>query len=284
MNYRFKSVLTLVFILFLSLFIFGFFKRKATNMIDVNDKITKIAIIDVKFDKRFKLANNRYKFSIKSGYENAGKLTVDEGDINYLQESATAIINEFKKNKRFTFLSGSEVTGIPMYDQLFSKKRGSIKLNKNFYQVTPYKSLKFSKKQRKRLAKSLEVDAVAQIEFGYFYADRFTFTNKVINTVNPIHWIRKLGIILKAKEADPNSMGLYMYINIYNKKGKKIMKSRFFSLLEQTKPYRVPGYEFHLYPSVKLKIERSTDLLLNNASDLHELKFRQLTPTYRIGK
>ena len=154
----------------------------------------------------------------------------------------------------------------------------------NFFSVLPYHDLRFNKKQRREFASKLDSDVYASIHFTYFYVQRFSFGQSFWRTVNPVVWFENVGVLINAKEKHPNSLGLAMTVKLYNKKGERICHVQYFSLLEQDEFYRLPGYAFHLYPSLIDKIDRTTAVLINNADDFQNLPIRLLSPAYHVKK
>eukprot|EP01047_Picozoa_sp_COSAG01_P020078 COSAG01_NODE_1135_length_11553_cov_40.402305_2_plen_277_part_00 len=274
----------------------------------VPSDIKDLAVVSLTFDKRFSWSNSNYKLKVVNEHVNAGHLVIDDRDFKHLQDSAIKIMDTFKKGNRFSVRYGKEVIDVSEYQNLLKsfqdkqnkKKNKKNKANKdvkagegaedlshlknNTFYVAPYQEIKLKKKQRRALCEALKVDAIATVNFSYFYIERYSFNQSVLRNINPMTWVRQVGILFKARERNPNSMGLSMQIEIFNTKGNRIVKTQYFSLLEQGPVYRLPGYTFHLYPSLRSKIFRSTAILINNADDFQTLSKHVLSPAYRVAK
>ncbi|MEK9658260.1 MAG: hypothetical protein VW378_07830 [bacterium] len=263
---------------------FLFTTKKYDNLSYLPEDIRKIAVVNITFDKRFSWSNQKDQLKVIDEHKNSGYLVTDDRDYVHLEESAAKIMETFKKGQRFEIIYGSEVVESETYKSFVKAETSSENIKSNAYQVTPYREHKFKKTEIQYLCQKLDVDAVATINFAYFYKERYTFSQKVKRNINPIIWFKSLGVILKAKEKHPNSLGLAMRIDVYNKKGKKIVKTQYFGQIEQSKEFRLPGYSFHMYPSLRVKISRATNLLINNADDFHTLQNHDLSPGFSVKK
>jgi hypothetical protein len=222
--------------------------RGEKTLKNVSSKYKKIAIVDVTFDSRI-FIGPRGEIPLKAKKLKASRLKKE--DIAFLQKSAEEIIQEFEKGKKFQIQSGETVVSHPIYQSI---KRDTK--NRSSYEIAPYSDLKLKKREAKKLCKALNVDAIASIRFAYFYAFRRT----VLDIVNPINWVKGFSLLIGGTP-EPNSMGLVMYINLHNKKGKKILGTSYYVMLRKGKKFNLPGYLFHLYPESKEYTIKATELM-----------------------
>ena len=280
------------------------FTKRYDTLSELPDSIKKISIFEIRFDKRIHWADSTHDLKLHRRYRDEGLLLVDERDFEFMQVSAEKIMESFKQGQRFDIVYGQDVVQAAPYQARLSKKAAmkttskvssenitatanlsaEIDRGENYYPVLPYHDLRFNKKQRRAFMSDLDTDVMASVHFSYFYLQRFTFGQSFWRAVNPMVWFENLGIWINAKEKQPNSLGLAMNIQVYNKKGDRICNVQYFSLLEQTDTYRLPGYAFHLYPSLRDRIQRSTALLVNNADDFQTLPVRIMSPAYHVRK
>jgi hypothetical protein len=102
----------------------------------------------------------------------------------------------------------------------------------------------------------LNVDGIATINFAYFYA----FRHSVSDLINPLNWLKGMAVLI-GRAPEPNSIGLMMRVNLYNKKGKLIMNTIYYVMKGKGKRFKVPGYRFHLYPEIKNRIIEARELM-----------------------
>ena len=65
-------------------------------------------------------------------------------------------------------------------------------------------------------------------------------------------------------EPAPNSMGLVMYVTVYNREGVKILDTNYSSMLGEGESFKLPGYSFHLYADTVEYMKQATKLMKEN--------------------
>jgi len=203
---------------------------------DVHRRYRSVAVVNAGFDKMFKIPKDNGRFIIADAPHNYEPLSDEEK--NFLTATATGLLRGLSANAQYEMKLPEVAASVR------DLHLESVPETSKYMPISPFLNIEPTKDNARTLCAALNVDAVMDIRFSYFYG----FHRKPF--------------------ARPNSIGILITLHAYDRNGNEVMVASYDACLGQGEEFKMPGDTFHFYPCLEDHIREVRDYFVANVGKL----------------
>ena len=110
----------------------------------------------------------------------------------------------------------------------------------------------------KKICENLNVDAVMDIRFEYFYANRSSRLDDMLGLFGNI-----IKLASGKARTFANCIGIVMRLSVYDKAGRAVLSMSHFAVSKKINEFTMPAHTFHFYPEVGDGFKAATQSLID---------------------